>query len=399
MTRRVTYRTKFTSLSGAGLMQRVTGMSIENDELKYLSEYLARIKSVAVSIQLPEGYNIDKLTFKDTRRAIVHYNAMYGDEKRAMVYLPEEISYSVTQVDHPVTDTTNTISFRLPGVPNERENEVRPTSFFDNSKLVIPWSASELSGSSTRIDVKCVSCSHLLGTLGDSMNWKQLPSENWAEMMDFWHCHKPENKNETTHNPGYAISRFVPTDTSTFVGLSYFLFNPRILSEVYHGNNQHVHCNFCKTVLGDNENNDSLKLWKWNLRLEGAGLVPSYNDYVYVSTMISDLIDSHAIYTFSIKIEEEPVDSPTRLLIWVFNPDVLYTTTGCRSKKSGFKVFYSTDNDKIPALMQSRGDIEPVILPAKVYESFLAHLETNSSLLPENYRWFGNWRAGIAEKL
>lgn len=24
------------------------------------------------------------------------------------------------------------------------------------------------------------------------MTWRDLPSENWAEMMEFWHCHKPD---------------------------------------------------------------------------------------------------------------------------------------------------------------------------------------------------------------
>ena len=24
-------------------------------------------------------------------------------------------------------------------------------------------------------------------------SWKDLPSENWAEMMDFWHCHRPDD--------------------------------------------------------------------------------------------------------------------------------------------------------------------------------------------------------------
>ncbi|KAA8916846.1 hypothetical protein TRICI_000965 [Trichomonascus ciferrii] len=374
-------------------------MGDKDDELKYLSEYLARIKAVAISIQLPSECNIDKLSFEDTRKAIVHYQGKDGDERRAIMYLPEEVSYSVTQVEHPVAETTNTISFRLPAVPNERGNGVKTSSFFDSSKLIIPWSASELTGFSGDIDVKCGNCSDLLGTHSNSMNWKQLPSENWAEMMDFWHCHKPENKNETTHNPGYAISRFVPTETTSFVGLSYFLFSPTLLSGTQHQKNRHVHCNSCNTALGVNENNDSLKLWKWNLRLENSDLVPQYKDYVYVSTMISDLIDSHAIYTFSIKIDEDPVDSPTRLLLWIFNPDVRYTTTGCTDKKSGFKIFYSTDKKNIPSLMQSRGDIEPVILPVKVYESFLAHLETTSNVLPENYRWFGNWRASIAEKL
>jgi len=30
------------------------------------------------------------------------------------------------------------------------------------------------------------------------MTWKDLPSADWAEMMDLWHCHKPD-KHENGH--------------------------------------------------------------------------------------------------------------------------------------------------------------------------------------------------------
>jgi hypothetical protein len=32
--------------------------------------------------------------------------------------------------------------------------------------------------------------------------WKDLPSENWAEMMDFWHCNKPD-----IHEPNESSAR------------------------------------------------------------------------------------------------------------------------------------------------------------------------------------------------
>ena len=31
------------------------------------------------------------------------------------------------------------------------------------------------------------------GTASTGRVWKDLPSGNWAEMMDFWHCHKPDS--------------------------------------------------------------------------------------------------------------------------------------------------------------------------------------------------------------
>lgn len=380
--------------------------------LKYLSEYLSRIKSVAISIQLPEGYDIIKLSFKDTERAIVHFRDCDGGEHSEPVLLAEEISYSVTQTDQPVGETTNTISFRLPAVPNEKKGHA--SSFFGTSKVVTPWSAREFSTHSESVDIACAQCGQILVTHNPSRNWKQLPSENWAEMMDFWHCHKPEKKKDGTngisdhdqHNPGYAISRFVPTETINFVGLTYFLINPESTTpdSVSYTKNSYAYCNSCNTDLGLNENGDTLKLFKWSLNLNTStqedekGIASSYPDYIYVSAIIADLIDSHAIYTFSVKKEDEPVDKGTSLLVWIFNPHIQFTNSAIK-RKNGFKVFYSTDKEKIPSLMQMRADVEPILLPSRVYKNYVAHLEYNTSLLPENYRWFGDWKAGIAEKL
>ena len=40
-------------------------------------------------------------------------------------------------------------------------------------------------------------------------DWKDLPSEGWAEMMDFWHCHKPDEPHMHDHGSlkkGYAAN-------------------------------------------------------------------------------------------------------------------------------------------------------------------------------------------------
>lgn len=67
----------------------------------------------------------------------------------------------------------------------------------------VPWTAMDMSPL-TRI--RCRFCrSHLLKTRSSEnvraqpqstylgWEWKDLPSGNWAEMMDFWHCHKPDS--------------------------------------------------------------------------------------------------------------------------------------------------------------------------------------------------------------
>jgi hypothetical protein len=59
--------------------------------------------------------------------------------------------------------------------------------------------------------------------------WKDLPSENWAEMMEFWHCHKPHehkhgNDDDDLTNRGYGASSRIAAQSSVgFVDLTSFL--------------------------------------------------------------------------------------------------------------------------------------------------------------------------------
>ena len=58
--------------------------------------------------------------------------------------------------------------------------------------------------------------------------WKDLPSGNWADMMDFWHCHKPHDDKETAGGEGerYATfgKGFVVERGVGLVDRGYFLF-------------------------------------------------------------------------------------------------------------------------------------------------------------------------------
>lgn len=63
-------------------------------------------------------------------------------------------------------------------------NGVTPAS----NENVVPWTADQLSDET---EIKCRGCGSVLVERGKVKQWKNLPSEGWAEMMDFWHCHKP----------------------------------------------------------------------------------------------------------------------------------------------------------------------------------------------------------------
>ena len=58
-----------------------------------------------------------------------------------------------------------------------------------------PWTAGLLASDAV---IACKHCKAIISSV-NPRHWKDLPSENWAEMMDFWHCHKP-NSNEESHS-------------------------------------------------------------------------------------------------------------------------------------------------------------------------------------------------------
>lgn len=52
----------------------------------------------------------------------------------------------------------------------------------------LPWTAMEIVPDT---GVRCRACNAEIVPQGSIEAWKDLPSEGWAELMDFWHCHKP----------------------------------------------------------------------------------------------------------------------------------------------------------------------------------------------------------------
>lgn len=101
-------------------------------------------------------------------------------------------------------------SFRMPLDPND--NETCSSSLLACSDEIsmddfVPWAARDMTPF-TR--VRCRGCREEILGVPDikasnaaGWTWKDLPSGNWAEMMDFWHCHKPDlHEHEDGENTG-----------------------------------------------------------------------------------------------------------------------------------------------------------------------------------------------------
>lgn len=127
--------------------------------------------------------------------------SLVHDGQHASIQLPAALA-SVSALAIP-KGSIEEYSFRLP----IDADDLLTLSRYPRCVKEYPWSASELTG---KTRVACRSCHHDLFA-NTMLEWKDLPSENWAEMMDFWHCHKPDTPEASKHvtngaTRGYSAS-------------------------------------------------------------------------------------------------------------------------------------------------------------------------------------------------
>lgn len=95
---------------------------------------------------------------------------------------------------------------------------------------LVPWDGATLQAMED-VKVCCKGCYNDVLPVNQVREWRDLPNENWAEMMDFWHCHKPDEHHlhDHTHDDvvgkkGYAAgNRLEAVEGVGFVDLTSFL--------------------------------------------------------------------------------------------------------------------------------------------------------------------------------
>jgi hypothetical protein len=145
------------------------------------AELLANIRQISLAASLPSPSDASTqvaLTADCKTVELRHGSSVY------QLALPAKTALGGTLL--PIQDRqkgTTTLSWRLP-----LDASSTPSSSHQSDAL--PWSATDLDPSSA---VACRQCSTVVVPAGAVNVWKDLPSENWAEMMEFWHCHKPDH--------------------------------------------------------------------------------------------------------------------------------------------------------------------------------------------------------------
>ncbi|EMG50707.1 hypothetical protein G210_1548 [Candida maltosa Xu316] len=181
----------------------------------YFTEYLPRLNSISVIIDVPGNFvltDILKLGLVSPQTVNIQIK---NEDSPISISLPIPIS-KLDIVGIKVANNTLAFSIKLMDIKHE-------TIPFTNQSID-QWSCKDLDRTpqiNHRHEFKfvCQNCSSLLI---DSLNYnfKDSPSELWYEMMDFWHCHKPENHEE--HKKNYK-GDLKPDNNTVIVGGYYLL--------------------------------------------------------------------------------------------------------------------------------------------------------------------------------
>lgn len=191
------------------------------------AEILANIRQISLYASLQTDKLEETTIDVSSDKRIVTVSA--GDD-RASIFLPTGIGGDAS-LNIP-TERKKELSVRLEigdlgGLP--AADELRCLNDY-------PWTAKDLH---PETHLRCKSCEGDLVKPETITAWKDLPSEGWAEMMDLWHCHKPQDEHvssdaaDTAEKKGYSsASRVTVAPKTGLVDIYSFLFDPQDCNSV-----------------------------------------------------------------------------------------------------------------------------------------------------------------------
>ena len=202
---------------------------IDRTNFKLYAEYLPNLRQINVFVTLPSPSWEWTRAYKALPNAIeVIHRIGPADDLSVSMSLPFVLKEAnCAEYDRgslfqlPVSQGATHLSWRL--------DADRSYSLLDKSSMEI-WSERVLKAEA---QVACAKCSHPL-TKGIN-EWKNLPSAGWADMMDLWHCHKPDvprqNKKGVGSTKGYATAKVLkPSEDCALVdGCSFYFARGQLL--------------------------------------------------------------------------------------------------------------------------------------------------------------------------
>ncbi|RCK55466.1 hypothetical protein Cantr_04109 [Candida viswanathii] len=328
----------------------------------YFTEYLPRLNTISVVTDVSEDFKLEEIASVSLITP-QELSIQAKDAPPIKIKLP----VSITEIKiSGVRLSNNTLSFsiKLSGTSQDT------VPFTDQT--IEQWSCKDLTktpklGSHHSFKFVCRNCQQQLID-SSRFNFKDMPSELWYEMMDFWHCHKPENHEE--HKKDYK--GVLKPDGGTIIIGGYYLLereNPGIVLE-----DVTLVCKKCRWSLGEMYQ-DVMRIFKWNILLEyeenGLVVRENYNPGLFVYNLIVDKVNSTASRKFKVVVDRKEE------YLWVMNLGVNVCVGGV-VHDNALKVLLA---DKV----EKEDDYELLDIPyGQISKDFIQDLSATNKLLPKS---------------
>ncbi|KAI1379389.1 ubiquitin-conjugating enzyme E2-binding protein [Hypoxylon crocopeplum] len=403
------------------------------------AELLSNIRQVSVgcSLHTPSTSGTKATVSSDGRVLTVNHDGV-----ETSIHLPGRVA---SPPRLPLQNLgTESLSWRLP-LATPLEDRVLTVS----EEQMVPWSAGDLQPESP---ISCRTCHTAIVKDGLIKIWKDLPSENWAEMMEFWHCHKPHDHGHKHDDDGLtsrgygANSRITAQPGVGFVDLTSFLLSCTDIStsvtrflplskpqdeangydETHKNGESHtlraeslpLFCKSCESQLGVlNDQGSSASLFKWQVYVDehaqqGTSAPPELSHCIsamLLATMARSGCSKSIVMPMKVQTQPDEGIQPANgksqpqslLNIWVFNSNITFSSTEeTRSPIHAVKVFYRmVSQDEADKLLDSMtSDVQDITLPADAIRKVVDMLSSSNHLLSQSDRQFQEWTVGLLEK-
>lgn len=338
---------------------------------RFLVEFLPRIGTTSVVL---EGIDDPSLKYADSGKVTVQD----GQDKRidiALPYNPGVIKFK-----------------RLVKVGNS-EGEYLLTLKSEDSQIAkcrndilsmpqMKWSKRQLNDLEA-FKLCCIQCGTSVVDQHNCSKLNEMPSEFWMELMDYWHCHKPQDKGSDFYSLQKNSIR--PCLNEILIGESFFqaaegTFEGRVA--IVKGNL--VVCSNCMGSLGRKTSDEMLRINKWNLRLTGERVEDKLfpPEYEIISTLLNC---NRANSTRYILLR----CNDTQFFIWLFAFGIDITLSSGQILHNCIKIFY---RNGIPSDIGLKANVDEEQVDKIPLEKFAEKLESINSILPSSKRRFGAWK-------
>ncbi|KAK3724917.1 hypothetical protein LTR37_000965 [Vermiconidia calcicola] len=365
-----------------------------HDMIHLYVEHLLNIKTLSIQASLTTVSN------KETKATISADGAILTlthEGETASVKLPVNVS----------PRKQSNITLTLPAVPSRElsfrvqleEKEGQGHGAFPDGDRdggnVVPWTAEVLT---PETEIRCRYCDSILVSRGMIRTWKNLPSEGWAEMMEFWHCHKPHEPHSHSKGEvqkGYTASSQLALESG--VGMTATLHSDG------QGGDSGILCSQCKTTTGLFEaSTGAYNLSKLHLSVSTnpTSSTANHETQKWLACLLLCAMDIQGVRKFVVR---KNADDASVLRLWIFTPDINVSSSAISSTESGrfAKVLWQhtedpqRGSDKLNAASLSEGELK---LQGGEMKMLCAMLKKGGELMPEAARHFQDWNVGLLER-